>query len=364
VWAAPGRVNLIGEHTDYNNGLVLPFALNVTVMAAVARRSDGLLRIASQQRDGTVELRVEELAPGVVLGWSAYVAGVVWALRETGHKIDGYDILVDGDVPVGAGLSSSAALECATALGITESEGVVMERLHLALLAQRAENDFVGVPSGMMDQAASLLCTADNALLLDVRSLAFDQIPLQLDGDGLALLVADTRVRHRLADGTYGARRRTCEEAAQELGLPSLREIPFEQLDRALLALSSDELRMRVRHVVSENERVVETVSILRDGRAAALGPVLSRSHASLRDDFQVSSRELDVAVEAAVDAGALGARMTGAGFGGCIIALLEETRTQDIVEAIWTAFRRARLSAPSCFTAVPADGARRVDSS
>jgi galactokinase len=361
VWAAPGRINLIGEHTDYNDGFVLPFALNLGVMAAVARRGDRLLRMASMQRKGIVTFPVDELTPSVLRGWPAYVAGVIWAFGRAGRDVAGYDILVDGDVPVGAGLSSSAALECAIALAISELEGAAMERFELALLAQRAENDFVGVPCGIMDQAASLLCTPHHALFLDVRSHVHDQVPLRLERDGLALVVADTGARHRLADGAYEARRRSCEGAARELGVPALRDISLDVLDGALAELSSDELRRRVRHVVTENARVVEAVSILRNGRPAALGPVLSRSHASLRDDFQVSSPELDTAVEAAVQAGAFGARMTGAGFGGSIIAVVEATGVQVVADAVTTAFGRAGFATPRFLTATASEGARRI---
>ena len=362
VWGAPGRVNLIGEHTDYNDGFVLPFALNRHVVAAIARRADRLLRMASMQRKGMVTFPVDELTPGVLHGWSAYVAGVVWGFGRAGHSVAGYDILVDGDVPVGAGLSSSAALECAIALAISELEGAAIERFELALLAQRAENDFVGVPCGIMDQAASLLCTADHALFLDVRSHAYEHVPIRLDREGLALLVVDTGARHRLADGAYEARRRSCDEAARELRVPALRDISIDLLEEALAALSTDELRRRVRHVVSENARVLEAVAILRNGRPDALGPVLSRSHASLRDDFQVSSPELDTAVEAAVQAGALGARMTGAGFGGSIIALIEGTGLQAIAEAVSSLFRLAGFANPRFLTATASAGARRIE--
>jgi galactokinase len=361
VWAAPGRINLIGEHTDYNDGFVLPLALDLGVVATVARRGDGVLRMASKQRKGIVTVGLDGLTPGALHGWSSYVGGVIWALGHTRRDLTGYDILVDGDVPVGAGLSSSAALECAVALAVSELEGAAIERFELALLAQRAENDFVGVPCGIMDQAASLLCTTDHALFLDVRSHAHDQVPIRLDRDGLALLVIDTGTRHRLADGAYGARRRSCEEAARVLGVPALRDISLDLLDDALSALSSVELRRRVRHVVTENARVVEAVSILRNGRPTALGPVLSRSHASLRDDFQVSSPQLDTAVAAAVHAGALGARMTGAGFGGSIIALVEATGLQIVAAAVRMALRNAGFAAPRFMTATASDGARRL---
>ncbi len=225
AWVAPGRVNLIGEHTDYNDGFVLPLALPQGAVATAAARTDRLLRMASLQAEGLVEISVDDLEPGKVEGWAAYVAGVVWAVRTAGHDVGGLDILIDGDVPLGAGLSSSAALECATALAVADLHGLDIERPALARLAQQAENDFVGMPCGIMDQSAALLCTRDHALFLDTRSLGTEQVPLELGAEGLALLVVDTKAPHRLVDGEYAARRRTCEEAAAALGLPALRDL-------------------------------------------------------------------------------------------------------------------------------------------
>ena len=359
IWAAPGRVNLIGEHTDYNDGYVLPLALPQGVAAAAATRSDGLVRMASRQADGRVEIRLDALKPGAVDGWAAYVAGVVWSLREAGHDVGGLDILVDGDVPLGAGLSSSAALECATAIAVTDLCDLKVDRTALAGLAQRAENDFVGMPCGIMDQSASLLCTREHLLFLDTRSSATEQVPFDLGSHGLALLVVDTRAPHRLVDGEYAARRRTCEEAADKLGVPALRDI--EGLQAAMDSLGDTVMARRVRHVVTENARVLATVERLRTGSPRDIGPLLTASHESLRDDYEVTVPELDKAVDAALDAGALGARMTGGGFGGCVIALVEADAADTVAGKVADAFATAGFGAPASFVAQPSQGARRI---
>jgi galactokinase len=362
TWTAPGRLNLIGEHTDYNDGFVLPLALPYATTAAVRARTDGKLRLASAQR-GTedVTLRVAELAPGAVEGWAAYAAGVVWALREAGHDVGGgFDVEVDGDVPEGAGLSSSAALECAVAAAVDDVAGLGLDRSELALLAQRAENGFVGVPSGVMDQMASMLCTEAHALFLDCRSLQAQQVPLDVAAAGLTVLVVDTRTPHQLTDGEYGARRAACEAAARRLGVPALRDVPAAELDAALARLDGDEQRRRVRHVVTENDRVLRTVEALRAGRTAGIGPLLSASHASLRDDYEVTVPQLDVAAAAAERAGALGARMTGGGFGGCVLALVAVDRAEEVRAAVLAAYRDAGFGPPGFFEAVPSRGAHR----
>jgi galactokinase len=356
-WEAPGRVNLIGEHTDYNDGLVLPFALDRTTRAAVARRDDGVLRVHSAaMAGGIVELPAADLAPGRDAGWATYPAAVLWTLREAGHGIGGADIHYDSTVPVGGGLSSSAALQVATALALTELYGVTLGRQELALLCQRSENVYVGAPVGVMDQTASACCTEGHVLHLDVRGLAARQVPLDLAGAGLALLVVDTRVKHSHADGEYASRRAGCEEAAAALGLGSLRDVPYEGLDAALAALPDDRLRRLTRHVVTENQRVERVTSLLLAGDAAGVGPELSAGHASLRDDFRVSCPELDLAVETAVAAGALGARMTGGGFGGSAIALTPV----EAVPAVSAALASA-LPAAHVFPVAPAPGAHRL---
>jgi galactokinase len=362
VWAAPGRVNLIGEHTDYNDGFVLPLALPHRVVAAAGRNDADRIRVQSRQRGSErAEIALDDLKPGAVDGWAAYVAGVVWALRERGHPVAGVDLLVDGDVPAGAGLSSSAALECAVALAADDVFGLGIDRPTLARLAQRAENDFVGMPCGIMDQSASLLCREGHALFLDTRTLDVDQVPLDLEAAGLALLVVDTRAPHRLVEGEYAARRSDCERAAAVLGVPFLRDVGVDALPAALQRLDDDTTRRRVRHVVTENARVVEVVDLLRTGRVQEIGPLLTASHASLRDDFEVTVAELDTAVEAALEAGALGARMTGGGFGGCVIALVAADATDAVAGAVRRAFAGRRFTAPEAFVTRAAPGAQRL---
>ncbi|MFF1902712.1 galactokinase [Kitasatospora sp. NPDC058218] len=360
-WAAPGRVNLIGEHTDYNLGFVLPIALAQTVRVQARRRTDGRLRLHSAQGDGTVtELTAEDLAAGTVTGWARYPAAVVRALLEAGHRVGGADLSFDSDVPTGAGLSSSAALECAVAVAYDDLYGLGLGEQELALLAQRAENRFVGVPCGVMDQMASMCCRAGAALYLDTRDLSARQVPLDLAGAGLRLLVMDTRVKHDLADGAYAQLRAGCERAAELLGLPALREVPLSGLDEALSRLP-DELRPLVRHVVTEDDRVRRAVALLDAGDPAGLGPILTAGHASLRDDYRVSCAETDLAVVAAVAAGALGARMTGGGFGGSVIALVAADTAEAVAGSVTQAFRSAGHTAPAIHQAEPASGARRV---
>ncbi|WP_328302055.1 galactokinase [Streptomyces sp. NBC_00435] len=362
VWAAPGRVNLIGEHTDYNDGFALPVALPQNTLLAARARTDGLLRLHSAQGDGRItELSVAALAPGAVTGWAAYPAGVVWALAGAGHPVGGADLHFDSTVPTGAGLSSSAALECVVAVAYDELYQLGLPGPELARIAQRAENAFAGVPCGIMDQMASVCCTAEAALHLDART-PWDhrQVPLDLRGQGLGLLVIDTRVSHDLGDGAYAALRAGCERAAALLGLPALRDLDAAGLHKALDALPA-ELVPLVRHVVTENARVVEAVSRLREGDAAALGPILTAGHASLRDDYRVSCPETDLAVAAAVDAGALGARMTGGGFGGSVIALVEAGSEGAVGGAVTAAFGAAGHRPPRLFAVTPAAGARRL---
>ncbi|GGT09378.1 MULTISPECIES: galactokinase [Streptomyces] len=362
VWAAPGRVNLIGEHTDYNDGFALPMALPQAVVVAARRRGDGLLRLHSAQGGAaaTAVLRVEDLAPGATEGWARYPAGVVWALRERGLAVGGADVYLDSTVPAGAGLSSSAALECAVAVAYDELYGLGMARPELARAAQHAENAYAGVPCGVMDQMASVCCAGGHALHLDSRSLEVRQVPFDLAGHGLRLLVLDTRVKHDLADGAYAALRAGCERAARLLGLPALRDLDGAGLPAALTRLPG-ELVPLVRHVVTENARVGRAVAELAAGRPEALGPLLTEGHASLRDDYGASCAETDLAVAAAVAAGALGARMTGGGFGGSVIALVRAGEAADVAAAVAEAFAAAGRAAPAVLEAVPSPGARRI---
>ncbi|GAA2800271.1 galactokinase [Saccharopolyspora taberi] len=369
VWSAPGRVNLIGEHTDYNDGFVLPFALPHRTAVAVAPRTDGQLSIATLGSDGELHraplLSITGLSPGQPGGWATYPAGVAWALRDAGIALPGADLIIVGDVPTGAGLSSSHALECAVALALLHtadrapgSEGAP-SLAEIALLVQHAENDFSGAPTGLLDQTASLACTAAHALFFDVRSGETEQIPFDASASGLEVLVIDTRVKHSHGESGYGERRRGCERAAELLEIKALRDLSVEDLDNAFAKLPG-ELRPLVRHIVTENERVLATVDRLRAGAIAAIGPLLNESHASMRDDYKISCPELDLAVDSALAAGAVGARMTGGGFGGSAIALVRTEDRERVERQVLDAFAARALTTPRLFTAVPAAGAGR----
>ncbi|MFD9324039.1 galactokinase [Streptomyces sp. NPDC060053] len=365
VWAAPGRVNLIGEHTDYNDGFVMPFALPHIAVAAVARRTDGVLRLHSADLDsGVAELRLDDLAPESDGNWTAYPAGVVWALREAGHQVTGADIHLSSTVPSGAGLSSSAALEVVVALALNDLYDLGLQGWQLARLCQRAENVYVGAPTGIMDQTASACCEAGHALFLDTRDLSQKQIPLDLAAEGLRLLVVDTQVTHAHSGGEYGKRRAGCEKGAALLGVDALRDIAYADLDAALDRLGDEEeVRRLVRHVVTEDQRVEQVVALLEaGGDSRAVGPILTAGHTSLRDDFRVSCPELDLVVDTALAHGALGARMTGGGFGGSAIVLAEAAGVETLTKAVEEAFAAAGHKAPRVFEAVPAAGARRLN--
>jgi galactokinase len=355
VWVAPGRVNLLGEHTDYNDGWVLPLAIDREAVVAATPRADQLVRVWSRQRDEEVSLPLDDV-PRMGRGWVGYVAGVVWMLRTSGVGTGGLDLAIDCDVPAGAGLSSSAALECAVALATAELAGVPVDRLALAQAAQRAEREVVGAPVGLMDQAVSMLAAADTALFLDCRSLDFEHVPLRATEAGVTVLVIDTRSRHAHATGGYAARRAECTAAAAALGVPSLRDASPDAYE----ALSGA-LERRARHVLTENERVKAAADLLRAGRIEAMGPLLTASHASLRHDFEVTTPELDVAAEAAVVAGAYGARMTGGGFGGCALALAPVAAVPAIRAAVTEAFARRHFTPPEIFSVEAVGGARLV---
>ncbi|MDF1602424.1 galactokinase [Nocardioides sp. YIM 152315] len=362
VARAPGRVNLIGEHTDYNRGLVLPVALPHATYAAVAPRSDGVVRIASGDSGSPFTGTIDALGPGRVEGWATYVGGVLWALREDGIDVPGVDVLVHGTVPLGAGLSSSAALECSVALAACAVAGVADSptlRQRLVAACIRAETEVAGAPTGGMDQTVSLLASAGHALLIDFDAGgdATVDVSLPLSAGGLALLVTDTRVQHALVDGGYAARRADCEAAAAALGVASLR-----QARRSDLATLDDErVRRRATHVVTEIERVSATVSALGGSEWDEVGRLFAASHASMRDDFEISCPELDLAVSTAVSAGATGARMTGGGFGGSSVALVPVARVDAVANAIDTAFAGAGFRAPQHLLAEPSGAAAVV---
>ena len=365
VWAAPGRVNLIGEHTDYNDGFCLPYALPHRVTVA-ARRTDGpRWQVRSTAHASAVSFELADLEPGRVRGWAAYVAGVVWALRSAGHGVPGAQLLIDSDVPTGAGLSSSAALECAVLRALHDLGGLDIPPGEQARLAQRAENDYVGVPCGIMDQTASMLCRQGHVLFFDTRSGDIEQVPFDVASAGLAVLVIDTRAPHELVDGEYAARRSSCERAAAALGVAALRDVSVAELPGALATLRAtpdgEVTARRARHVITEDARVLETVALLSAGDVRGIGPLMTASHASLRDDFEVTMPQLDTAVDAALAAGAYGARMTGGGFGGCAIALVDAVSADSVAGAVAKAFASAGFDPPASFTAAPSAGARRL---
>ncbi len=362
LWSAPGRVNLIGEHTDYNEGFVLPFAIDRRTVVALGVRDDRRVRVASTFADELAEIDLDALNPDALNGWSAYPLGVAWAFSEFGADlagVPGVDLFIDSDVPVGAGLSSSAAIESAVALALNDVWQLGLDRRTLARVGQRAENVAVGAPTGIMDQSASLLGEADHAVFLDCRTLESELVPLGLAEAGLAILVIDTGVKHSHATGGYGERRAACERGAAALGASSLRDLTVDDLPRAHELLDDVTFR-RIRHVITENQRVLHTVAVLKAQGASAIGDLLDASHRSMRDDFEISVPELDLAVETAVGAGAIGARMTGGGFGGAAIALVRLGDLSRVQVAVDNAFGEHAFGQPDTFVVTASDGAAR----
>ena len=361
-FVAPGRVNLIGEHVDYNNGKCLPMALPHATYAVIAPRADDQVRIVSLQQHQPWHGRVDALGPGDVAGWATYVAGVAWALQADGVELPGMDVMVDSRVPVGAGLSSSAALECSVALAFCAVAGLEMDqdlRQRLIRACMRAETEVAGAPTGGMDQTIALLSEADNALLLDCRDWSVEQVPWAPAAHDLELLVVDTRASHNLNDGGYESRRNDCEEAARLLGVESLREV--RDAEGALAGLDDERVRRRARHVFTEMARVETAVGQLRRSDFEGLGHTFDASHVSLRDDFEVSAPELDVVVATALANGALGARMTGGGFGGSAIALVPSQLVEQVSEDVSEAFADRDWPEPGFLLAPPSEGARQL---
>lgn len=358
-WVAPGRVNLIGDHLDYNGGPVLPIAIDRTLSLKARLRDDSAVRVWSTV--GAREQREFDTgaAPGEVTGWAAYVAGVFWAVRELGHRVPGADLVLDGDLPLGAGLSSSAAVEALVASALNDLCELGLDRLSLARLCRRAENDFVAVPCGFMDQLAVLHGEADQAMLIDLAAEPPSIEPVAADwgAAGLSLIVIDTMTRHRLNDGQYAQRRDECAQASAVLGLDHLAAAGPD----AIFKLDDEILKARTRHVITETARVRGAARAMRSGNWEQFGTMMTASHQSLRDDFAVSRIELDVAVEAALEAGAHGARMTGAGFGGSAIALVDSDQRAQLRDAVLARFDFHQFTAPTLFEVHPADGVQEV---
>jgi galactokinase len=362
VWSAPGRVNLIGEHTDYNDGFVLPFAIDRRTVLALSPRDDRMIRVASSFAEEAISISLDDLIPENLDGWSAYPLGVAWALGQFGADltaVTGFEAYIESDVPIGAGLSSSAAIESATAVALNEIWNLGMDRRTLARVGQLAENRAVGAPTGIMDQSASLLGSEDSAVFLDCRTLESEVVPLGFEAAGLELVIIDTKVTHSHATGGYAARRASCEAGAKAMGVPALRDLSVDDLPRAQEILDDETFR-RVRHVVTEDQRVLDTVATVKSEGAVAIGALLDASHVSMRDDFEISVPELDLAVETARSAGAIGARMTGGGFGGAAIALTPRELVPAVTAAVTEAFASAGYTAPDIFVVHAADGASR----
>jgi galactokinase len=362
IWSAPGRVNLIGEHTDYNEGFVLPFAIDRRTFAALAPRDDAIVRVSSSAVGGVGEFGLTSASPAVVRGWAAYPLGVAWALGQVGAGLaglPGFDVHFVSDVPVGAGLSSSAALESSLAVALNETWQLDFDGPQLVAAAHLAENDFVGAPTGILDQSASLLSRQGAALFIDCRDGSTSPVDLRLDDYQLAVLVIDTKVKHEHVSGGYADRRASCEKAARALGVRALRDVTLGRLLAARDRLD-DETYRRARHVVTEDQRVLDTVEALRAADLSAAGELMTASHRSMRDDFEISTPELDLAVEVSLTRGALGARMTGGGFGGSAIALVPVPMIPQVRRAVGSAFSERGYRAPEMFVVRPSQGARR----
>ena len=357
VAAAPGRVNLIGEHIDYSEGFVLPFAIKDRTLAAARKRDDSIVRIASvQRRNKIVTVDIKDVKPGLKGEWERYALGVLWSMGVT----SGVDLMIDGHVPLGAGLSSSAALECSVATAVNHLFDMGFSLEELARLTQRAENQYVGVPCGIMDQSVSLMATNGFALLLDCRDLSTRNIPFDVASHGLELLIIDTQAHHALTDGGYAERRASCESVAAKLSIKSMRELTMEQLDSSRHLITETEY-IRARHAVTEMKRVLDCVEALSVGDFVKVGQLINASHVSLRDDYTVSCPELDTAVDASLAAGAMGSRMVGGGFGGSAIALIQASKTTQTIRAVEKAFADKKFKTPRFFTSLPSQGAELI---
>lgn len=362
---APGRVNLLGEHTDYNQGFVFPMAIDAGIQIAGELNGTGRVNLYSLNYAAKESFLLEEITPSKSNTWANYIKGVVWQFQKLGLQPQGADLVIQGNVPQGAGLSSSAALEVAAALLLDALHGWGLGAVDLVKLAQKAENEFVGVACGIMDQFASMLGQKDHALFLDCRSLEYEAVPLPLEKQGYAVAVVNSGVRRGLAGSEYNTRRQQCEEAVQRLqnelpGVESLRDVSL--VDLSLVNQLPDPLARRARHVVMENARVQQGVTALKAGELEEFGRLLTASHKSLRDDYEVSCAELDLLVELALEVpGVLGSRMTGAGFGGCTIALVPQTSLPAFEKTVSEEYQRRTGIQPEIFVFRPAPGARII---
>lgn len=354
-WRVPGRVNLIGDHTDHSGGLALPIAIDRSLLLKARLRDDEQTHVWSEG----VNVGFPRDNPGGVTGWAAYVAGAAWMLRSEGITAPAADIVIESDVPIGAGLSSSAALSCAAVLAMSTLAGQELSRERVALLAARVENEYVGAPTGLLDQFAVCFARRDHALLLDFaeETPTVTEIPAPWREAGLVLAVIDTATRHDHATGSYRRRREEVDAARDELGLARLSEVTLD----GIMRLTDPALKARAQHVFTENARVRGAANALRQGAWEQFGAMMTASHASLRDDFQVSTAELDLAVDVALERGALGARMTGGGFGGCAIALIVPERVDAVRAQLESQFAARDWKRPEIFVVHPSDGSQRL---
>ena len=363
IYRAPGRVNLIGEHTDYNEGFVMPAAINFSTFVAITKRDDSVVKIHSGIFKEQAEIDLEKNPPRTRNHWSDYPLGVAVKLKEAGYAISGANLFVHGEVPLGSGLSSSAAIEVSTGLALLDISGVKIDRLKLAKICQKAENEFVGARTGLMDQFIACFGKADHAVMLDCRSLESRALPVP---DDVKLVVCNTMVKHELASSEYNARREQCEEGVRILSqhLPnvnSLRDVAPDDVERFRDELG-DVVFNRCLHVTTENDRVLKAADALRDRDLKTFGKLMYESHQSLRDDYEVSCKELDVMVDLAKPIkGVFGARMTGGGFGGCTINLVSVEAVDEFIQTIQNGYAQATGKHAEVYVCSAADGAERV---
>jgi galactokinase len=363
VYRAPGRVNLIGEHTDYNDGFAMPAAIEFYCWVAVGAREDRILKLYSEEFSAAAEADLSSTTISPTKSWSDYPVGVALELQKAGFRVRGANVFIESEVPMGAGLSSSAAIEVATALALAENSGEAPDRLQLARLCQKAENEFVGARVGIMDQFVALHGQADHALLLDCRELTFKSLAIP---DSVKLVISNTMVKHELASSEYNRRRADCEEAVRRLatalpGIRALRDVSLEQLERHR-DLLTDVIYKRALHIVTENARVLDSAEALSAGDIGRFGKRMAESHRSLRDLYEVSCRELDLMVDLAYQQkGVFGARMTGGGFGGATINLVDARHAGEFKEKLGKAYQHETGLVPQIYICKPAEGARAV---